>query len=154
MKFKLLVASVAVAPFFLAGPVEASGGGGNPPLVNGPCIHIVALNSGDKVNGPSELKFKATSCSTSTQTLQTTVADSAYRTLYPNISCGDAQYPGPTLTISSGDTMAFSLTTRRGTCAIGASETHNVALTAWTVDGTALETVYTSWYEASSAESI
>jgi hypothetical protein len=159
MNLKLLVAAVSAAPFLLvAGSVEASGGsgggGGNPPQTSGPCVQIEALNVGIKVSGVEELKFKATSCSSSRQTLQTTIADSAYRTLYPNISCGDAQYAGPTLTLAPGDTIAFSINTRRGTCAIGASETHNVALTAWAPDGTALTTVYTSWYEASRAEGI
>jgi hypothetical protein len=153
MNLKWLAASVAVVPFFLSSSVEASGGG-RPPLIQGPCVQLVALNAGDKVNGPSEMKFKATSCSTSRQTIPTTLADSAWRTLYPNISCGEFQYVGPTLTIASGDTIAFSIPTQRGTCAIGASETHNVALTAWAPDGTALATEYTSWYEASSAESI
>jgi hypothetical protein len=150
-----IVGIVALAP---AGLVSAkggvSGGGGSTPLVAGPCVQLTAKDGTRKVSGPTELRFTAKSCSSKAQTVPTVVTDSSYRTLYPEVSCGDRTISGPTLQLAAGQSVDFVVVTQRGTCSAASSETHNIAVSALASDGTALSTAYTQWYEDSSAESI
>ncbi|MCW2922494.1 MAG: hypothetical protein JWL76_2368 [Thermoleophilia bacterium] len=157
MHARTLLAIAAMTTLALTAPAaQARNGdrGTTPPTTPStssvPCVELTARDGGVS---PGELRFEARSCSSQSFVLSTVVDDWATRVLYPTWDCGYSQYAGPTITLPAGRTMSFSIPTRRGTCAIGAAESHSVSLTALAPDAAPISTTWTSWSERSAAES-
>lgn len=157
MHVRTLVAMAALTTMALVAPAAHAKNGDRgttapttPSVSSAPCVELTARDGGVS---PGELRFEARSCSSQNQVLSTVVDDWATRVLYPGWDCGYAQYAGPTITLPAGRSVSFSIPTRRGTCAIGAAESHSVSLTALAADSSPQATAWTSWSERSSAES-
>jgi hypothetical protein len=130
------------------------GGGGGAVLVASPCVNISSFDSG-KISSNEQIRFKATSCSSTPQVLTTKYDDTSWRTLYPDMSCGTWTYTGPTLTLAPGQTQTYSITAPwQGVCNITTSETHVINLRVLANDGSLVTSSITTYYEPSPAEGI
>jgi hypothetical protein len=157
-----LVLLTAAAVASLAGPASAKGGSGGgttpPPTTppsSGPCVQLSTKADGFVLRGGTKaLEYSALNCGSSTITITTSVTDTSWRVLYPDISCGTRVYAGPTLTLAPGRATAFSMATRRGTCTSASSEAHILNIDAFGTDPTTpLSTTFASWSEAPKTES-
>jgi hypothetical protein len=117
----------------------------SPSGIAGACLTLGATNSGLTLKkGTDQLRFRATSCSSTTQTYQLSVLDEATRVLYPGWDCGVSRTES-SLTIAAGRSATVSLPLRSGACAPASAESHFVTLTAIDADGVAAATAYAGW---------
>lgn len=148
-----LAASILLVPSTAVAKGGGGGGGSSSNASPGPCVSIVADNAGNVTSGGVDtVDFTATSCSSATHSYATSVADQAWRVLYPGIQCLDASYAGPSITVQPGRETRFSLPIRHGSC-FPAAEYHSIAVTATTVTGALAATAFSSWSDKVRTES-